>query len=551
MSRVLRKSLLGAALALAAAPAFAQSIYGTREPFASEAVYFVLTDRFVNGDPANDHRDQGGEHHTFDRPLEPCDGVVGNVGYLGGDFRGLLDNAGYIADMGFTAVWITPIVDNPDQAFTGGDPITCDGFLTDQGKTGFHGYWGVNFYRLDEHLPSADLDFAGLTAGLRGHGLKTVLDIVANHGSPAWTMPVAQPQFGQIFDAEGRLVADHQNLEPEQLDPAGNPLHAFYNARRDLAQLSDLAADNPAVMDYLVGAYLKWIGQGVDALRIDTIRHQPLPFWKAFTDRIRAEYPGMFMFGESFDYEAAGIAEFTKPENGGVSVLDFPMKKAMDEVFSRQAIGGFERLAQALYLEDGPYANPYDLATFYDNHDMPRMDASDEGFIDAHNWLFTARGIPVVYYGSEIAFMAGQGEHGGNRAYFGSERIESAPAHPVYQQLRRIANLRKASPALQRGVQLNVEMEGDSAVFYRVYEDAGQAQTALVLLNKGDRARTTTVSRMLQRGQWRDGFSGETVKVGGKLKVEVPAHGVRVFLFDGPVTRTDLRAAALRATPAQ
>lgn len=551
MSRVLRKSLLGAALALAAAPGLAQSIYGTREPFASEAVYFVLTDRFVNGDPANDHRDQGGEHHTFDRPLEPCDGVVGNVGYLGGDFRGLLDNAGYIADMGFTAVWITPIVDNPDQAFTGGDPITCDGFLTDQGKTGFHGYWGVNFYRLDEHLPSADLDFAGLTAGLRGHGLKTVLDIVANHGSPAWTMPVAQPQFGQIFDAEGRLVADHQNLEPEQLDPAGNPLHAFYNARRDLAQLSDLAADNPAVMDYLVGAYLKWIGQGVDALRIDTIRHQPLPFWKAFTDRIRAEYPGMFMFGESFDYEAAGIAEFTKPENGGVSVLDFPMKKAMDEVFSRQTIGGFERLAQALYLEDGPYANPYDLATFYDNHDMPRMDASDEGFIDAHNWLFTARGIPVVYYGSEIAFMAGQGEHGGNRAYFGSERIESAPAHPVYQQLRRIANLRKASPALQRGVQLNVEMEGDSAVFYRVYEDAGQAQTALVLLNKGDRARTTTVSRMLQRGQWRDGFSGETVKVGGKLKVEVPAHGVRVFLFDGPVTRADLRAAALRATPAQ
>src|SRR5690606_29179657 len=354
MNRFLRKTLLGTALAIAAAPAFAQSIYGTREPFASEAVYFVMTDRFVNGDPANDHRDQGGEHHTFDRPLEPCDGVVGNVGYLGGDFRGLLDNAGYIADMGFTAVWITPIVDNPDQAFTGGDPITCDGFLTDQGKTGFHGYWGVNFYRLDEHLPSADLDFAGLTAGLRGHGLKTVLDIVANHGSPAWTMPVAQPQFGQIIDAARRLVADHQNLEPEQLDPAGNPLHAFYNARRDLAQLSDLAADNPAVMDYLVGAYLKWIGQGVDALRIDTIRHQPLPFWKAFTDRIRAEYPGMFMFGESFDYEAAGIAEFTKPENGGVSVLDFPMKKAMDEVFSRQAIGGFERLAQALYLEDGP-----------------------------------------------------------------------------------------------------------------------------------------------------------------------------------------------------
>ena len=110
-------------------------------------------------------------------------------------------------------------------------------------------------------------------------------------------------------------------------------------------------------MDYLVGAYLQWIGQGVDALRIDTIRHQPLAFWKAFTDRIRERHPGMFMFGESFDYEAANIAQFTRPENGGVSVLDFPMKKAMDEVFSRQASAGFERLAfQSLIVSIAPIA---------------------------------------------------------------------------------------------------------------------------------------------------------------------------------------------------
>lgn len=552
MSRtVINRALLGMALAAASTPAWADAIYGTREPFASEAVYFVMTDRFVNGDPANDHRDQGGEHPTFGRPLAPCDGEVGHVGYLGGDFRGLLDHAGYIADMGFTAVWLTPIIDNPDQAFTGGDPITCDGFLTDQGKTGFHGYWGVNFFRLDEHLPSEGLDFAGLTSGLRGHGLKTVLDVVGNHGSPGWTMPVAQPQYGQLFDAEGRLVADHQNLPPEKLDPAGNPLHAFYNNKPDLAQLADLDADNPAVMDYLVDAYLQWIGQGVDALRIDTIRHQPLPFWKAFSDRIRERHPGMFMFGEAFDYEAENIAVFTRPENGGISVLDFPLKQAMDEVFSRKATAGFERMEAALYLDGGPYANPYELTTFYDNHDMPRMDATDEGFIDAHNWLFTARGIPVVYYGSEIGFMRGQAEHGGNRAYFGAERIRAAAESPIHASLRRVAQLRRQSPALQRGVQLNVELAGDSAVFYRVYEDGGQAQTALVLLNKGDQPRTIRVSKWLQRGQWRDGFTGQAVKAGRQLKAEVPAHGVRVFLFDGPVTRTDLREAALRATPKQ
>ena len=531
--------------AAAAVPAAAQ-VHGTLEPFASEAIYFVLTDRFVNGDPSNDQREQGGAHPTFDLPLPPCDGQAGNIGYLGGDFRGLLDNAAYIRDLGFTAVWLTPIVDNPDQAFTGGDAITCTGFLTDRGKTGYHGYWGVNFHRLDEHLPSAGLDFAGLTAGLRAHGLKTVLDIVGNHGSPAWTMPVAQPQFGQLFDAEGRLVADHQNLPPDKLDPAHNPLHAFYNTKPDLAQLSDLNADNPAVMDYLVDAYLHWIGQGVDALRIDTIRHQPLAFWKTFSDRIRARHPGMYMFGEAFDYDAANIAPFTLPENGGISVLDFPMRQAMEEVFGH-ARAGFERLAPALYLEDGPYANVYDLATFYDNHDMRRLDADDAGFIDAHNWLFTVRGIPVVYYGSETGFMRGRAEHGGNRAYFGQQRIDAAPDSPIHRDLQRIATLRRQSPALQRGLQLNLELQGERAAFYRVYQHGDTAQTALVLLNKGDAQASMQVSQFLQPGTWRDGFSGQALQVDQVLAAEVPAHGVRVFLFDGALTRTDLLARLAQA----
>ena len=531
--------------AAAAVPAAAQ-VHGTLEPFASEAIYFVLTDRFVNGDPSNDQREQGGAHPTFDLPLPPCDGQAGNIGYLGGDFRGLLDNAAYIHDLGFTAVWLTPIVDNPDQAFTGGDAITCTGFLTDRGKTGYHGYWGVNFHRLDEHLPSAGLDFAGLTAGLRAHGLKTVLDIVGNHGSPAWTMPVAQPQFGQLFDAEGRLVADHQNLPPDKLDPAHNPLHAFYNTKPDLAQLSDLNADNPAVMDYLVDAYLHWIGQGVDALRIDTIRHQPLAFWKTFSDRIRARHPGMYMFGEAFDYDAANIAPFTLPENGGISVLDFPMRQAMEEVFGH-ARAGFERLAPALYLEDGPYANVYDLATFYDNHDMRRLDADDAGFIDAHNWLFTVRGIPVVYYGSETGFMRGRAEHGGNRAYFGQQRIDAAPDSPIHRDLQRIATLRRQSPALQRGLQLNLELQGERAAFYRVYQHGDTAQTALVLLNKGDAQASMQVSQFLQPGTWRDGFSGQALQVDQVLAAEVPAHGVRVFLFDGALTRPDLLARLAQA----
>ena len=534
--------------------------YGTLEPFAANAVYFVVTDRFVNGDTSNDHRDQGGAHRTFDIPLPACDGVAGNIGYLGGDFKGIVDNLDYIRAMGFTSLWITPIIDNPGEAFTGGSPPSCGSILTDQGKSGYHGYWGTNFYKLDEHLPSPGLDFAGLADAVHANGMKLVLDIVGNHGSPGWTMPTPQPKFGQVFDKAGRLIADHQNLPPQSLDPSGNALHRFYNTSGpvdgakgsifdgNLAQLADFDAGNPAVLEYMVDAYGLWIDQGADAFRIDTISWMPPSFWNAFTQRIREKRPGFFMFGEAFDYDAAKIAVHTLPGNGEVSVLDFPMKQAMDEVFGRKR-AGYERLAPSLFLTNGPYANPYDLATFYDNHDMPRMDASDEGFIDAHNWLFTARGIPVVYYGSEMGFMRGRAEHAGNRNYFGNEGINAAKRSPIHAALARIANVRATTPALQRGVQVDIELQGDRAAFYRVLQHAGTQQIALVLLNKGESPQRFEIATMLQAGTWRSALDGGTVDVadGGKVSADVAAHGVQVFVLDAPVTEPALQAALDRA----
>lgn len=517
----------------------AADYYGTLEPFASEAIYFVVTDRFVNGDAGNDHRDQGGARRTFDIPLHCPDGVVDNIGYLGGDFRGLLDNADYIRDMGFSAIWITPIVENPDESFSGGDEITCTSFLTDRGKAGYHGYWGMNFHRLDEHLPSPGLDFADLTRELKAKGLKTVLDIVGNHSSPAWTMPRRQPGFGQLFDANGTLVADHGNLPPEKLDPAKHPLQRFYNTRADLAQLGDFDGDNPDVMDYLVGAYRQWITQGAAAFRVDTIRHQSLAFWTEFARRIRAQAPGFFMFGEAFDYDADKIAPHTWDANGRYSVLDFPMKQAIADVFEKPG-GSFETLAAALKLDAGPYQNPYELTTFIDNHDMARFNGSDEDFIDAHNWLFTARGIPVVYYGSEMGFMRGAVEHHGNRNYFGIEGIAIARRHPIHAQLSHIAKLRAASPALQRGLHLTLLMEGDRAAFLRVYQRDGVNQTALVLLNKGDVAANFDVSARLQRGTWRNATipAAESVALPG---MTVAPHDVAVWLLDEPVSDPGLR----------
>lgn len=516
--------------------------FGTLEPFASEAVYFIVTDRFVDGDPDNNFPEQGGvELGTFDRPIRLTGSLPANIGYLGGDFKGVLDNAGYIADMGFTSVWLTPIVDNPDEAFTGG-ALPGESGSNDKGKTGYHGYWGVNFFKVDEHLESPGLAYADLTQSLlQDYGIKTVLDIVCNHGSPSFSMTHDQPKYGEIYDANGDLVADHGNLHPSDLD-ADNPLHAFYRREPDLAELSDMNYDNPAVLDYFVAAYSQWIDQGASAIRIDTIKHMPHAYWKAFADRIREQHPGYFMFAEAWSYDPDVLAEYTYPENGGISVLDFPGREAMAAVFGSYD-ASYAELQDYLHLDSGVYQNPYDLMTFYDNHDMPRIDAGKDGFIDAHNWLFTSRGIPVVYYGSEIGFRAGTDQHGGNRDYFGIENIKAARMHPIRAALSEIANARKKSVALQRGLQVNLEFKENTAAFFRVYQKEGERETALVLLNKADEAAEFDVGRWLFAARWRAMRSDETLTIDAAqapTPVSVPAHGVRVFVTSEAIAGADL-----------
>lgn len=520
-----------------------KSIVGTSIPFASEAIYFVMTDRFVDGDPTNNYTLQGGNHPTWQLPLEGPDGEKAYVGYMGGDLKGVLNNAAYISDMGFTAVWMTPVVDNPDYAFNGDEPITYGGAFKDGGKTGYHGYWATNFYKPDEHLISADLSVKDYTTTMREEfGLKSVFDIVANHGSPSFTMAYDLPGYGEIYDADGTLVADHQNLPPEQLDPVNNPLHGFFHNYPDLVKLSNIDDENPKVRDYLINSYLYWISQGADAFRIDTIRHVPHSFWREVSDSVRALNPDFFMFGESFDYTANNIAQHTLPKNGGVSVLDFPMQKAMVSVFEKPLNSDFSSLESALYLTHGPYNNPYELTTFYDNHDMPRMNATDNGFINAHNWLFTARGIPVVYMGSEFGFMRGRAEHAGNRNYVGQDRLNKAKSHVIRHALTSIANVRKNTPALQRGVQVNVELNGHKASFYRVLQTKQHQQIALVLLNKGNTPEQFSVNEFMQAGEWVEQLSGEKQRLhaNASLVTTVPANGVQVWLQSGHVTNQAL-----------
>jgi len=382
---------------------------------------------------------------------------------------------------------------------------------------------------------------------MHAQGLKVVQDIVLNHGSPAFGMTRPQPMFGKIYDKDGKLIADEQNLPPYKLDPVRHLLHRFYHAYDDVAQLTNNNDENPAVLDYFTGAYLQWIGQGADAFRIDTLSHMPTAFWKQFSARIRAKHPGFFMYGEAFDFDPDDIGKYTWAQNGGISLLDFPLEQAFKDVFEH-AGSDYGKLAARLYLTNGPYANPYELVTFYDNHDMKRLNASDHGFIDANNFLFTARGIPAVYYGSETGFERGRGEHEGNRNYYGQPRVDAGPSSPIYQHLKRIAQLREKTPALQRGLMLPLRFAGDQAAFYRVYQKGDTHQIALVLLNKGDQPADFTISDDLQPGPWKAAFGDKVIDVanGASLHASVGAHDVQVYLLDAIATRSDLVAELMR-----
>ena len=519
-----------------------KELYGTKQPFAKEAIFFIMTDRFVDGDPNNNYPEQGEKYPTFNLELTGPDGQTANVGYMGGDFKGVLNNLDYITEMGFSAIWLTPILENPDQAFAGGEPIEFGGAFKDGGKTGYHGYWATNFYKEDEHLVSPGLSYRELTQAMAQHNVKAVLDIVANHGSPSFSMPIDQPGFGELYDKDGQLVADHQNLATEELDP-NNPLHEFFHPFPDIMQLSNLDDTHPAVQDYLIDSYLYWIEQGASAFRIDTIKHVPHRFWKIMAERIRAEHPDFFMFSESYDYNAHFIAQHTLPKNGQISVLDFPGQQAITEVFENPD-KGFEELVDYLHLTHGPYHNVYDLTTFYDNHDMRRMNASDEGFINAHNWLFTTRGIPVIYQGSEFGFMRGTAEHSGNRNFIGQATLNDNVSHPIRESLIEIGKVRQSLPALQQGLQINHELKGNKASFYRVLQTQQTQQIALVLLNKSELSETFSISKMLQSGIWEEQLSGEQRELNGELQTTVEPHGVQVWVLNDIVTQPELLEAA-------
>ena len=496
---------------LSASPAEAKTLAIAGGDFREESIYFVMTDRFVDGDKTN--------NDLFGDEFRPGDLKFNQ----GGDFKGLINNLDHITAMGFTALWITPPVMQPPGRYFN-DSRSYE-------ASGYHGYWAWDFSKIDPHLESPGASYDDLIRECHKRGLKVVQDIVCNHGHGSAIDP-------SVRWASERGVVKGVGLSFNVDDDTQN---WFTHGQPQIADLMDFNDSNPKVLEWMAKIYEQYQDRGVDAFRIDTVAWMKHEFWTGFTDRMHAHKPGFFMFGEAWtNSEYEWLAAYTKlgtgtgsPMNKGMSVLDMP-GSAMNTWGQLEATfkGGDYGHVDSVLAHDGAYSDATYLVTFLDNHDKPRFngtgggdgrDATTEQYLDGLNWYFTARGIPSVYYGTETR-MAG-GNDPDNRRVLGPEGIKAAKGDPVYRQLTRLNAMRKAFKPLQKGGQRKLVSSPDTYGFRR---DFG-VETALVFLNKGQGSSRLT-AQGVPDGNYRDLTSGASVTIAGaRVEVDVPAHGVRVL----------------------
>ncbi len=256
--------------------------------FRGDTIYFVMVDRFCDGDPTNDHG----------RDPSDCDPTRKDYWkYWGGDLRGVIQRLDYIQSVGANAVWLTPVFDQIDL------PLEIGGVK----MAPYHGYWTKDFKRLDEHLVDRPEDqrvfaredtvFDELVAAMHARGMKLVLDIVCNHSNPH--IPGAPCELYDdgvlvcAYDADAGGWYHHEG----GVEDWGNPSEV---QRKDLCGLADFDEESFAFRSYIKGAMKQWLDKGVDAFRVDTVKHMPIWFWQEFTGDIEVHKPDTFMFGEWF-----------------------------------------------------------------------------------------------------------------------------------------------------------------------------------------------------------------------------------------------------------
>ena len=644
----MRQIVLSTILLIAAIAAQAETLFPSRTDFRDEQIYFVMTTRFYNGDPSNDTQCWDAQNYN-----------VGDPAWRG-DFKGLIEKLDYIKALGFTAVWITPVVENA----SGYD---------------YHGYHAHNFSKVDKRYESEDVKFQDLIDAAHARGMKIILDIVLNHTGNfgeenlcklftrdweadqsmidecmvPWTVKDGGKLPDNYLSLPGGQQHDARLTHMKNTQGKNNDTHNYWHHvanewnwddySRWYGQIAgdcvDLNTENPAVSNYLVECYGKFIAMGVDGFRIDTGGHISrltfnnsfIPQFEALAEQYKAKRNGgdFFMYAEvcarernvvyrnhencsPFYYtwkESKNYAWDTSEtswnnivvmegqkgnhtninstdqqgkddnddsslpnsnnaflqgnnyhtpdysKNSQLSVIDFPMH------------WNFRTAGEAFGVKYGDkyYNDATWNVTYVDSHDYAPDGAPEKTRFnqDQSTWaenlalMFTFRGIPCVYYGSEIEFKKGCViDNGPNtslintgRAYFGgyikgdinvtdfaqytaTGNANATLNHPLAKHIQRLNRIRQAVPALRKG-QYSTDGCSGSFAFKRRYTDATTDSYALVTISGG-----ATFSNVLN-GKYTDCVTGEVINVtNGTLKANCSGKGnMRVYVLDTEKTK--------------
>ena len=544
---------------------FGANVISPKVGLSQDLIYFVMPDRYKDGDKKNN--DNGG----FNTSLTAF--------WHGGDLKGLTgtcepgdDGLARIKSLGFTAVWLTPVVTQQEAIGAG---------------SGYHGYWGTDFLNVDPHLgTNADmLDFSNCAKKL---GLKIILDVVTNHTGDVI----------KYLGNEAYLPAGSKNLKnPAWLNDMRN-YHNVGDVGRcwgagnctklgDFYGLDDLATEKPVVYKGWADVYGNWISKyGIAGFRVDTARHVDDNFFKNWSPLIKAtakksDIKDFTIFGEVFDYSTLNLMTYVR-QNKIETVLDFPFQAKATEFAS-----GYSNapVLSALFENDDYYTSAQssasNLVTFLGNHDVgrvgytiasKRIQPTDQLLPRtnlANALMYFSRGIPVVYYGDEVGMTGSNSgkdqfarqdmfptdiELWKNEVRVGGSPIGNGDSFsitsqsPVANYLIKLAEIRKSNPALANGPML--ERYSKYALYVISKKDVAENREYLVAFNNSDTDEVVEVTTATSGGEWIQILGSTQVTTNlNKVSFTVPALSTIVLKASNTINQFATKHSKLSTSP--
>lgn len=451
----------------------------------ADAIYLLMPDRFANVNTNNDsvkgyfqgvHREIPGDRH-------------------GGDIDGIISKIPYLADLGITALWTTPLFDNNDTQYS------------------YHHYACSDYYKIDPRFGKNE-DYRRLSDSCHANGLKLIIDVVPNHcGSSHWWM--------KDLPAKDWLNVWPQYTSSNYRMTAWTDPHA---SKADLYKLThgwfapnmpDLNLQNPLLFDYLKQVYIFWIETAnIDGMRVDTYPYNDIKTAARFVQSIRNEYPKMNVVGECWVKTPAEIAYYQSGNNNKdkfdsrlTSIMDFCLKDVFASAFNETESwdNGMAKF-YSLYAQDFVYPNTNMIMNFLDNHDIDRYSTVVKRDVNkfkmALAMLITSRGYPQIYYGTEIMLDGIAGSYEGNRFDFPggwssdkrnafTQSGRTTDENEVFSYLRKLLQYRKNNPVLQNGLMKQFIPEDGIYVFFRYNSD----KTVMVIANNNQDSKALNSNR--------------------------------------------------------